>query len=367
MKNILKTIAVLASSSLISLSAVAGELSVTGSANASYVINSGQNSANKGIGISNELKFSASGELDNGFTWKYHTELDMADGGAASNDDTALVIGLGDLGTVGIYDAEGGLSTELAYGIGALGVGTDYAHTMTRVGIGTDVSSDPHLAYTTPAGLIPFGLSVSVGYAPNTTDGQGNSFKNAGGIQAASKNGSNATQYKVTAAPDMIPGLSVGADYYETGNSISTVSQEKTAGTMYAKYAVGNWKFGVFDAYLEPAFTTDKFGASAKSADTSTSSNANRYNFSGIGAEFAVNDALSISYNQEKYERIDKTMAVTATTQTETSVEAEADYFQVAYNIGGATLGLALVDTDNSDYTDAKNEKKTLFTIGMEF
>ena len=73
MKNILKTIAVLASSSLISLSAVAGELSVTGSANASYVINSGQNSANKGIGISNELKFSASGELDNGFTWKYHT------------------------------------------------------------------------------------------------------------------------------------------------------------------------------------------------------------------------------------------------------------------------------------------------------
>ena len=36
--------------------------------------------------------FAASGELDNGFTWNYHTELDMADGGAASNDDTALVI-----------------------------------------------------------------------------------------------------------------------------------------------------------------------------------------------------------------------------------------------------------------------------------
>ena len=80
-----------------------------------------------------------------------------------------------------------------------------------------------------------------------------------------------------------------------------------------------------------------------------------------------MNDALSISYSQEKYERIDKTMAVTATTQTETSVESEADYIQVAYNIGGATLGLALVDTDNSDYTDTKEEKKTIFTIGMEF
>jgi hypothetical protein len=365
MKNILKTIAVLVSSSLISLSAVAGELSVTGSANASYLINGGQNNDNKGIGISNELMFSASGELDNGFTWKYHTELDMADGGAASNDDTAIVIGMGDMGTLGIYDAEGGLSTELGYGIGALGVGQDYANTMTRIGLGSDVSADPHVAYTTPAGLIPFGVSVSVGYAPNTTDGQSNSFKSSGGIQATDNDGTNATQYKVTIAPDMVPGLSVGADYYEVGNTTSALAQEKTAGTAYANYKIGNWKFGVFDAYLENAFGTGKY--TAKTADTATASNANRYNYSGIGAEFAVNDALSISYSQEKYERIDKTMAVTATTQTETSVESEADYIQVAYNIGGATLGLALVDTDNSDFTDTKEEKKTLFTIGMEF
>ena len=365
MKNILKTIAVLVSSSLISLSAVAGELSVTGSANASYVISGGQNNDNKGIGISNELMFSASGELDNGFTWKYHTELDMADGGAASNDDTAIVIGMGDMGTLGIYDAEGGLSTELGYGIGALGVGQDYANTMTRIGLGSDVSADPHVAYTTPAGLIPFGVSVSVGYAPNTTDGQSNSFKSTGGIQATDNDGTNATQYKVTIAPDMVPGLSVGADYYEVGDTVSGLAQEKTSGTAYANYKVGNWKFGVFDAYLETPQGTGKY--TAKSADTATASNANRYNYSGIGAEFAVNDALSISYSQEKYERIDKTMAVTATTQTETSVESEADYIQVAYNIGGATLGLALVDTDNSDYTDTKEEKKTLFTIGMEF
>ena len=365
MKNILKTIAVLVSSSLISLSAVAGELSVTGSANASYVISGGQNIDGKGIGISNELMFSATGELDNGFSWKYHTELDMADGGAASNDDTALVITMGDMGTLGIYDAEGGLSTETGYGIGALGVGQDYANTMTRVGMGTDVSADPHVAYTTPAGLIPLGVSVSVGYAPNTTDGQGNSFKSTGGAQAASENGSNATQYKVTASPDMVPGLTIGADYYEVGNAIQTVSQEKTSGHMYAKYAVGNWKFGVFDAYLEPAKTTNKYASA--SADTATVSGGDRYNFSGIGVEFAVNDALSLSYSQEKYERIDKTMSATQSTNVTSSVESEADYIQVAYNIGGATLGLALVDTSNSDYTDAKKETKTLFTIGMEF
>ena len=30
----------------------------------------------KGLGISNELTFSASGELDNGYTWNYAMELD---------------------------------------------------------------------------------------------------------------------------------------------------------------------------------------------------------------------------------------------------------------------------------------------------
>ena len=63
----------------------------------------------------------------------------------------------------------------------------------------------------------------------------------------------------------------------------------------------------------------------------------------------------------------DKTMSATQSTNVTSSVESEADYIQVAYNIGGATLGLALVDTSNSDYTDAKKETKTLFTIGMEF
>ena len=45
------------------------------------------------------------------------------------------------------------------------------------------------------------------------------------------------------------------------------------------------------------------------------------------------------------------------TTNAESAVGSEADYIQVAYNVGGATLGLALVDTDNSDYTDTKRRK----------
>ena len=362
MKNILKTLVVLVSASLISFAAKAGELTVTGSANASYVINGGLNNTGKAIGISNELMFSATGELDNGYSWKYHTELDMADGGAASNDDTALVITMGDMGTIGIYDAEGGLSTETGYGIGAVGVGQDYANTMTQIGIGKDVSADPHVAYTTPADLLPFGVSLSVGYAPNTADGQGNSFKQSGVVNASDADGQNATQYKVTAAP--IDGLKVGADLYTVGGDNITGGQSESSGTVYAQYAIGNFKIGFFDAYHENG-VADKYASA--SADTATAANGDRYNFSGIGIEFAVNDAMSVSYAQEKYERIDKTMTATASTQTESSVEAEADYIQVSYNIGGATLGLAMVDTDNSDYTDNREERKSVISLGMEF
>ena len=340
----------------------AGELAVSGSAKASYVINGGYNNTGKALGIANELMFKASGELDNGYTWDYHTELDMADGGAASNDDTALVIGLGDLGKLGLYDAEGGLSTELAYGIGAMGVGADYANTMTNIGRGFDVSSDPHVAYYTPAGLIPFGIEAAVGYAPNTADGQGNSYKNGGLLAPKALGGTDATQYKLTAAP--IDGLKIGGDYYEVGGNTLAVKQEKSGGNVFAQYAMGNFKVGITEGYVE----TGLLAKTGVAADTATALNAPRYNSNGMGIEFAVNDQLSISYNTEEFERVTTAPIVAgASTTVKTTVASEQDTIMAAYNIGGATVGISLVDTDNSDYTVGQEETKTIFSLGMEF
>ena len=362
MRNIIKTLVVLFSASLFSIVAKAGELSVTGSATATYVMNGGSVHTGKGLGISNELMFSATGELDNGYSWKYHTELDMADGGAASNDDTAIVFTLGDLGTLGIYDAEGGLSTETGYGIGAVGVGQDYANTMTQTGMGTDISADTNITYVMPSGLLPFGIVGAVGYAPNTADGQGNSAKSTGAVNAVDANGQNATQYRLTATP--IEGLTLGADYFEVGGATSALGQEHTSGNYYAKYAIGNFKIGTFRGYMENG-VADKHASA--SADTATAKNGDRYDSDGLGIEFAVNDQMSISYSEEEYERADYTMGATATTKTTTSVTSEATYIQAAYNIGGATLGVALVDTDNSDFTAGQEEKRTVFSIALEF
>ena len=38
-----------------------------------------------------------------------------------------------------------------------------------------------------------------------------------------------------------------------------------------------------------------------------------------------------------------------------------------AYNVGGATLGVSLVDTSDSDYTVGQDESKTIISLAMEF
>jgi hypothetical protein len=286
----------------------------------------------------------------------------MADGGAASNDDTALVLTLRDMGSFGIYDAEGGLSTELGYGIGALGVGQDFANVMTKIGgFGYDVSADPHVEYHTPADLLPAGIKASIGYAPNVGDGQGNSYKNAGAVVTATGAGRAAIQYKLTAAP--VDGLAIGADLYEASNTAST-SDTKTGGNMYAKYAIGNIKVGAMKGFGEPGIL-DK--AATAAADDKDTERGDRYDNTAMGIEFAINDNLSVSYQVEQNERTDKAMTATGTTFTETSVEAESDTIQVAYNVGGATVGIFVIDTDNADYVVGKEETKSIFSLQMAF
>ena len=363
MTKITKTLAVVASSLLVSFASVAGELSVSGSANASYLVNGGgTNNDDKGLGISNELMFKASGELDNGYTWNYHMELDPNGGGTTDNDDTALTINTNGMGTIGIFDSEGGLSTELGYGVGALGVGLDYANTMaasghTSMNWGLDVSSYPNVQYHFPADVLPFGIGAKIGYAPNTSDGDSNSFKNSGVANTAGADGGDLTQYQLTAAP--IDGLKVGADYAQAGGETGVVDQEQSGGNVYGQYAIGNFKIGYMTGYKEAGKSTyaDGDGTSYDS-----------YEYDATAIEFALNDAVTVSYDVTEMEAKDKgQIAATNSTRTTQIVTMEADTYQIAYNVGGATVGLFRTDVSNSEFTAGKDETKTIASIAMEF
>ena len=360
MKNIAKKVVVLFSSLFLSVNAFAGELTVTGSANASYVVNGGSvNNNDKGLGISNELKFAASGELDNGFTWDYFMELDGNDSGAHDNDDTQLKIGMGGMGTLSINDSEGGLSTETADGIGAVGVGSDFANTADFTGNAIDVSDHGNIQYDTPADALPFGISASVAYVPNNSDGDNNSYKSSGTANTGGPSGQNETMYRIKAAP--IDGLSLAADYFTVGGTTGTNIQEDEAGGFAVAYQLGNIEVGYKERYYAPAI----------SGNARISAGAYKYELHGIGVEIAINDALSVSYSEEESEEKQYGAAVNAASGaspfTRTVTSFESTFLMLAYDIGGATVGLTNVESSNSGYSSGADTTKTLATLAVAF
>jgi len=360
MKNMFKTLLAIFSSLVISTSAFAGELSVSGSAEATYIIGGTDDSNSKGLGVSNELNFTASGEFGNGYTWSYSMELD---GASTANDDTQLVLGLADLGNAAICISECGLSTELSYGVGAYGVGSDVVNTGSIKFGSLDVSSYNNVQYHTPAGLLPFGITAKVGYVPNTAGAAGSSSKegntventtNADGVTTAAGIGTDASMYQITAAP--IDGLTVGADYFRADGSTAT-SQQPEGGNYFAKYATGPFVIGYAKSLVSPGF----------SQTTGTAAN-QLYDTDAYGIQFAVNEDFTISYNNEK-SQLTTNAGVEAgeTTATKTRVETTVDTYQVAYNIGGATLALVKSEADNAGYTTNKEVSATLISLKMAF
>ena len=90
-----------------------------------------------------------------------------------------------------------------------------------------------------------------------------------------------------------------------------------------------------------------------------------------MGIEVAVNDAVSISYSEEKSEEKKYGAAVNAAAGaspfTRTTTEFESTFLMIAYDIGGATLGLTSVESQNSGYVAGADTTKTLATMSMAF
>ena len=133
--------------------AKAGELTVTGTAKASYAIVSsdgtaGASNATPQLGIENEFTLGASGELDNGFTWSYAVDIDSVESGA-TNDDAKLAVGT-PIGTFGVFLGEGGLGVDNAgsQSVVSRPSDTSYGEAMTDT---FDIDGYDNIQYHTPA------------------------------------------------------------------------------------------------------------------------------------------------------------------------------------------------------------------------
>ncbi len=351
MKNIIKTLFVmLTSASLLVVSAKAGELGVSGTAKATYNILTGGNKG-KGLGITNELNFTASGETDAGYTWSYSMELDPADtatGGAATNDDTAIKMTT-PYGTVGVFILEGGLDAEDAASKSAYSRPTDSGDPSSTTD-NYSIDTYNNVQYHTPADLLPFGITAKIGYAPDldTANGSGN---NAGGVQgegAAAYAGRSMTAYRVDAAP--IDGLKIGASYNTFDKQgANKRDQDAESGAYYATYAMGNLSVGYSKGY-RANLVADDANTGIEYLDQTN-----------MSAALAINDDFTVSYEVEKSEAnyvVDSTV----------DVEQKSTGIQLAYNMGGMTLALSRNSHDNNNYsTTAVDEDQTLLAITLAF
>ena len=352
MKNISKLLVGILFSALVMAPSYAGEMTVTGGATATYSIGGDDSGSGKTLGISNELDFTASGELDNGYTWKYQVQLD---GTSTANDDTRLEIGT-DMGKIGFYVSEGGMSKEL-HGVGALGPGFDYhspaSGTSGAFQTGYDVDGYSNIQYHTPADMLPLGLTVGLGYVPDMNDTTLLSAKETNSNPASANKGKNLTMANVGLSP--IDGLSLQGSIAQTSNEtgVAVSVEEGISANLGGKYTMGPVTVGYVEGGYQPAVASGEL---------------TYYENTYMGIQFDVNDQLSVSYNVDESDKnVRAKVAVAASAGTKTVTSMEQKTLQLAYTTGGATIGIAQADVDNSDYTAGKEESQTIVSLAIAF
>ena len=351
MKTIMKMVlGTLASLSMI-FSVNAGELGVSGSAKATYVIVNGANFDN-GIGVTNELNFTASGEMDNGYAWSYSMELDPdATDGSALNDDTQISIKLNDMGTFKICVSECGNGKEYAFDQSAYVAMTD---TGLDEGITYPISESSYasLQYHTPE--LPFGTTASIAYGqtPRTMGASGNS-KGGATTPGANTAGNSIEAYSVVTKP--IDGLTVSAHYYSVKDydDGSTIEDQLAEGGSYGiTYAAGNLTVGYGKSYNAPEDTS--------TTRTDGATQVEYHDNTGYSIGYAVNDELSVSYSNESSE-------ASYQTSSTTSYDVEVDTIQAAYALGGATLSIARGDYENISHINGRDGSDTIIALSFAF
>ena len=318
----------------------AGELSVTGSAKATYTIlsvdgSATDDSAGKGIGIANEFSLGASGELDNGWTWSMNQDID----GATVQDDKSIVLGMGGMGSLKINISDGGITKNFGSSQSVYGTPVDNGEGGTYTD-SADTGGMNSLRYTTPSGL-PLDLSASIQFAPYTGAADNNSSNSAGALDT---NGNeDAIEYAFSLTP--MEGLSLGASYYDPDDSAT--AQEEEGGAYYATYAMGAFSLGYGKSYQ------------AASLEQNTTNEAEYYDNTQMSVAFNVNDALSISYEDIE--------SLKAYETASSDVTMDVRSIQASYTVAGMTLSISNEEYDNHDYTVSNKMKETNFAMVIAF
>jgi hypothetical protein len=312
-------------------SANAGDLTVSGTADLSWISMDDEVTGNP-IGMGSNWGLAGSGELENG--WTVALGINMKNKNTYSSTDiTVTVPALGDFliksGTgVGI-DRMDDVTPNVWEEAYASGLSTGI-NTVNGASGGQGIEYTPN--------MMPDGLTARFMWAATPTSNFND--KVAGGQNQAG------TGWDVTlVATDEITGMSG----LTVGGGISTVEQnavdtgsDRDEWTAYATYAIGGFTLGY-------QWSEEDLGTSALEQ---------QYDNEGYGITFAINDDLSIGYNNYESKQ-------TSTT----NVTAEVSSIQLSYSYGGASIRIMDASASNMDYnTNATQDRdNTVISLGLAF
>ena len=341
--------------SLAAVSANAGEISVSGAANLTYKTGSGNIS--QSLGMDRDVKFSGSGELDNGYTVSFHTT--MTDAFAVSS--SATVIGMGSMGSVGLAYG-GGTNVNGAYDETyprAYEENSDAGGQSTANYVG-NFADDNAIIYQLPA-MEFMGVSISSG-VEYSLQASGDSTAVDGGAIASSNTWGDGYGVGVTLSNDM--GLSVGG-YYATRenknhNNVADVNDE-TNMSGFVNYSMGPVAIGYQQFYVDSGLTDASAVGTTNSVKT-VGTSSGQFDGDAMSIAFNVNDDLSISY-AEVEETHDFREA-----STTNDVTQESESLQIAYSMGSMSIKAYTTEITNPNFNEAAaNLKKNEIALGLAF
>ena len=346
--------------SLAAVTAHAGEMSVTGAANITYVTKSGANTA-QGLGTDKDVKFSGSGELDNGYTFSTFTNL--TDAMAVSS--SAIVVTMGSLGSIGLGTG-GGTNVNGAYDEA---IPTAYEENSDAGGqapanyVGS-YSDDNALVYQMPA-MDFMGATVTGGLEYSFQSGSATT--NDGGAVATSDTWGNSYGLGVTVAYDA---LSIGAYISERENknhSEDTTVSDAMTGSWNVKYSAGPVSIGYSEFVVESGLADSGTSASpATTAVKTVGTHSGMFDGDMMSIAFNVNDNLSLSWSEmtSTYDPQGHTSAGV----DEVGVDEKHESLQVAYSMGAMSVKAYSTEITNPNFDeDAKNVTKNEIALGLSF
>jgi len=315
--NNLKKVGLSALAGSLAMFSATADVTVGGSAEATYTSNSGAGTSLGGnpIGLSHNISVTGTGEMENGFTYSVMTDFD---GQTMTRDSSVFKLDMGDLGTVGVDQ-----------GVGSFGIGTlenkvptaweEADHATGSLAHGIDANGAMNVVGYSNTFM---GAGVSVEYNPEIS---GTTAKEAGGSTGGVSLGSE-LNFALTYAVPQLEGLTL--NYGEAKTAHGTGETGGTDEEVWAvNYAMGPVSVGVS-------------GSSQRTAGAKSQSNRH------TGIAVNVNESLSISWGTNKAN--EKTQ--------EHTVEASTGVM-AAYSMGAASLKIAQNTTKNvGGVVDVKDE-----------